>query len=560
MSYMRLHVLTWLCCAALSAKSQGVYLPAHHYSTHVLDRMEIKQGRLATPHEFNLTNRYFRRDAVARYVDSFDMTTARLTPADYFNLLYLQSDNFEWTNSQNTRSKRRSRMGVYAYKSAFYAVNTPDFKLSVNPVTHQFAATETNKDGIVSFNTRGIEMRAAIGHNIGVYTRMEDDLYKPHSWASDYFLTNRVLPGEGFLKTEDSVTFNYWRARGYVSFNVNKHIDMQFGHDNNFIGNGYRTLYMSDFSRPHLFLRVNTRIWKLNYTNIYGMVYDYTRFMGLRYPRRHYYATQYLAMNVTKKLHVGLFQTIVFQRDTGYANGGFDPEYLNPIIFYKAVENGLNSPDKAIIGGDFKYNFMKHFSLYGQAVISELVLQEVIKRSGWFGNKYAGQLGLKYIDMFGVNNLDLQLEYNFARPYMYTSFNPRNAYVNYNQPMAHPLGANFTEQIAVVRYQPLNRLQLKAVGIYATYGNDTGITNWGRNIALNYNTRMKDYNNTIGQGIATQLLIGDFTASYMLFHNFFIDVQLTYRKTTSDVAAFQSDTFLLGAGIRWNMSERRLDY
>lgn len=64
MTYMRLHVLTWLCCAVLTANSQGVYLPAHHYSTHVLDRMEIKQGRLATPQEFNLTNRYFRRDAI----------------------------------------------------------------------------------------------------------------------------------------------------------------------------------------------------------------------------------------------------------------------------------------------------------------------------------------------------------------------------------------------------------------------------------------------------------------------------------------------------------------
>lgn len=126
--------------------------------------------------------------------------------------------------------------------------------------------------------------------------------------------------------------------------------------------------------------------------------------------------------------------------------------------------------------------------------------------------------------------------------------------------MAHPLGANFSEQIGVMRYQPLNRLQLKATGIIASYGNDTGNTNWGRNIALSYNSRMKDYNNVIGQGIATKLLIGDFTVSYMLLHNLFIDFQVTYRSTESDLARFQSNTLLIGGGIRWNMSERRLDF
>jgi hypothetical protein len=563
MLFKRLLLLVAYIAAYGFSYAQSVFMPLNHPAVYSLQRLEIKQGKLADPSHFNTSSGFYRRQFITQYIDSFETGGVKLSKQDFFNMEYIRNDNFEWTHAYTTQSNKKSWGEIFHYKSTFYAVNTPDFKLAVNPVVNLFAASESNNNNPVIINTRGIEMRASIGNNIGIFTRLEDDIMSPNQRTLDFYKEKKVLPGESFLKTSDGKTFNYSRARGYINFNINKYIDMQFGHDNNVIGNGYRTFYMSDFSRPQLFLRTNTHVWKLNYTNIYGSMYRYSPMSnrsGSFNIERHYFATQYLNLQATKNLQFGLFQTISFHSDSIRTRNGFDIEYLNPIIFYKSVENGLNSPDKAILGADFKWNFLRQFQVYGQMVISEMVLAEFIQFNGWAGNKYAIQLGTKCLDIFGVNNLDVQLEYNYVRPYMYTSFDAGNAYVNYNQNMAHPLGANFMEGIGIIRYQPIERLMLKATGMYYIIGRDTGNTNYGSNIGLSYKNIIQTYGNYVGQGIRNDVLLLDLVSSYMLYHNFFIDFQIAYRGSQSELAKFESNSFFIGMGIRWNMVERRWDF
>jgi hypothetical protein len=560
------YLLYSLLCATTTVFAQSSYIPLGSYSIHVLDRMEIKQGRLATPAEFNTTTKAYKRESIAHYVDSFNLSSAKLSKQDYFNLAYLQTDNFEYSNSENTRTKRSLwGTGIYKHKAAFVDVTIPDFVLVVNPVTHQKFEYDNNLKQPLWLNNKGIEMRGKIGNSFSFYTQASDIQQMANTWDQAFYQADTVLPGQAFLKTFDhGKTFDYWAASGYAAWQAGKYFDIQFGHGRNFIGNGYRSLMMSDFSRDHLFLRVNTRVWKINYTNIWGQMYDYVVPGRRNLPKRHYYATTYANMNITKRLNIGLFQTISFQRDSGYDNPGYDPQYLNPIIFYKPIENGLNSPDKTIIGMDFKYNFAKHFSVYGQLVISELIIGNVFSTidsvRGWAGNKDALQIGIKYIDVFGISNLDLQLEHNRARPYMYSSFSPKNAYVNYNQNMAHPIGANFKENIVIIRFQPTNKLFINAKAIMTTYGNDTNGSNWGKDIRKNYYTFEKEYGNTIGQGVTTHLYIADIIASYMFWHNMFIDFELTYRQTSSSVSIFNSKTINPSIAFRWNINARAVDY
>jgi len=63
--------------------------------------------------------------------------------------------------------------------------------------------------------------------------------------------------------------YDYFDARGSFTFNAAKFIDFQFGYDKNFIGDGYRSLFLSDYGNSYLFFKINTRIWKFNYENIF---------------------------------------------------------------------------------------------------------------------------------------------------------------------------------------------------------------------------------------------------------------------------------------------------
>ena len=82
-------------------------------------------------------------------------------------------------------------------------------------------------------------------------------------------------------------------------------------------------------------------------------------------------------------------------------------------------------------------------------------------------------MGGQLVDAFGVDHLDLRVEFNMARPYTYSHNDTLGSnYSHYNQALAHPLGANFREVLAIVQYQPSKRLQLEARAIRANYGED----------------------------------------------------------------------------------------
>ena len=229
---------------------------------------------------------------------------------------------------------------------------------------------------------------------------------------------------------------------------------------------------------------------------------------------------------------------------------------LSCAIFYRAIEQQGGSPDNALLGMDFKWNFLKRFSVYGQFVLDEFLLENLREGNGWWGNKFAAQIGGKYVDALGIQNLDLQLEYNLVRPYAYTHFSNFTNYSNYRQPLAHPLGANFTELIVIGRYQPLDRLSFTGKWILASKGADPINSNFGGNILLDNRTREQDFNNEIGQGIATDLTFFDFTSTYQLKHNLFFDAKFVYRDLNSDIDLRDITSSFVSAAVRFNIPQR----
>jgi hypothetical protein len=239
----------------------------------------------------------------------------------------------------------------------------------------------------------------------------------------------------------------------------------------------------------------------------------------------------------------------------------FDPSYLNPVIFYRAIEQQYGSSDNALLGMDFKWNVFKGVSIYGQAVLDEFVLDEIMAGNGWWANKYALQGGLKYIDALGVSNLDLQLETNVVRPYTYSHSTQYGSYSNYRQSLAHPLGANFNEMIGIIRYQPWPRLNLMAKVGYVQIGRDGAASeNWGSDILKPTQTREQEYDNTIGQGVNNTILSVNMTASYMLKHNLFVDASQIIRQSKSDLTFYNNNTSVTSVALRWNIPQRLYDF
>ncbi|MDP4267082.1 MAG: hypothetical protein Q8880_06575, partial [Bacteroidota bacterium] len=241
--------------------------------------------------------------------------------------------------------------------------------------------------------------------------------------------------------------------------------------------------------------------------------------------------------------------------------GTFELNYLNPVIFLRPLESNIGSPDNAMIGIDFKFNFLKHFLLYGQIFIDEFVIDEIRHyNNGSWKNKEALQLGLKYIDVAGVSNLDYQIETNLATPYTYSHMSNFTSYTNFDQPLANPLGANFYEVINIIRYQPIPRLNLNAKSIISVIGYDDQTHFWGNDITRSYLTRVMDYENKLAQGNRATLYYTELSASYQIMHNLFADLSVIYRNQTSDVQRLKSKMTYTSLGIRWNIAKRRNEF
>ena len=213
---------------------------------------------------------------------------------------------------------------------------------------------------------------------------------------------------------------------------------------------------------------MNTRIWKINYQNLFMELHSAEIPGGDKLLPKKYAAMHHLDVSVTKWLNIGVFEGVIFGR-----KDRFDFGYLNPIIFYRSIEQQNGSFDNSVVGLDAKANIDRKIQLYGQLSLDEFLLGEITKSRGYWGNKIGVQIGAKYIDAFGISNLDLQLEHNRVRPFTYSHRDSVANYTHYNQPLAHPLGANFSEYIGIARYQPAPKWLAVGKLIYFTQGRDS---------------------------------------------------------------------------------------
>jgi hypothetical protein len=532
--------------------SQTTYLPLDARENDLLERLEIKTGTDSVLN-FSKTKPFSR----AQFIPALQRVAAgmHLSKADAYNVYLAQARNIEYATSRDSIvSRKRFLKTFYKTPANFYEVNEKYFQLVVNPVFQYTIGKESMSDEHLFLNSRGITLRGAIANKISFFTYITDNQERDPAYVREWVLERQAVPGQGYFKEFKATGYDYLDARGYINFTAAKYIDVTFGYDKNFIGNGFRSLYLSDFSSNVLFLKLNTRIWKLNFQNLFmELTSAYQRGLDQNLGKK-YAAMHHLDLNITRWLNVGVFEGVIFGKRDHFEFG-----YLNPVIFYRSAEQQNGSPDNAVLGVDAKANLVKHVQLYGQLLLDELKLDEVKKK--WWGNKYAFQLGVKYIDAFGIANLDLQGEWNRVRPFTYSHDDSVANYTNYNQPLAHPLGANFNELIGVIRYQPMPRLTLHAKTIYYQQGENIGNANYGSNILLP-NTppyRTFDYGYEVGAGALNKVGYASFLASYEIKPNLFVEANAVYRKETATTINDQRNT-IISAGIRWNMQRREFDF
>lgn len=461
---------------------------------------------------------------------------------------YMVQPQFELPADQDS-TKKRSWFHRKLFHEHLLEYNNEDYSFYASILPDLQIGHSSASNGLW-LNTRGFTAGGRLGKNFSFFTEFYENQGKFPRYIDAYGRQTMIVPGQGRWKDyANGKAFDYAYSAALLDYKAGKFLDFQLGYDRNFIGDGYRSMLLSDNMQSYPFLKIIANVGRIHYTTMWA------QFIDLKYPRASYDngarkkwgVFNYIDWNVSKKVSIGVFQAVIWQDSDSMGKRGFDASYLNPIIFLRPVEFSVGSPDNALMGLNLKYAPSSNSAVYGQVLLDEFKFKEFTSGDGWWGNKFGGQLGFRSNNIFKIPRLNFLTEINAARPYTYAQRSTLNNYGHHNQSLAHPMGANFVEWVNIADYQ-YKRWFFRGELLVAKYGLDTAGTNYGKDIFKSYETRNNEYGNHIGQGIKTNLLYLQGSIAFLLNpkYNLRLEVSATGRQEKNVLSNNRELIFSLG--------------
>lgn len=468
----------------------------------------------------------------------------------------------------------RTWLGKRIFSEHFLSLDSGTFQLYADPLF----ALDLGRDFLAARNTytnsRGVQVFGNIGRKFSFYSCFWENQSRFVNYVDSFVTRQNVVPGQGRVKPFGAGGFDYAWAAGYISYSPSRFFNFQAGNDKQFIGDGYRSLLLSDNAFNYPFFKITTTVWKLRYTNLFTAFQNVgsAANSGLGAYQKKYASFHHLSLNIGKRFNFGFFEGVIWQSvDTSGQRRNFDVNYLNPVIFFRPLEFSLGSPDNVLLGLNMKWIFMKNNILYGQLLLDEFSLREIRARSGWWGNKYGIQIGLKVFNLFRQPHLSVQSEFNLVRPYVYGHSAATQTYTHFAQPLAHPLGANFIEAVNFLRYS-IKRFSLEAKLQLIRYGADTLNANgkWsnvGQNVFLATSEAFNKpesipaiYGNKTLQGLQNTVVFTDLTLSWLLNRKTGMRIQLGLSRRMQTNERVNRTTNWVFIGFRTALPNRYYDF
>ena len=425
--------------------------------------------------------------------------------------------------------------------NTFYADFLPDFTYGKD-----FEGTKRN----TTLNSYGFQLGGTVTnkfyYNISGYL----DQGEFPDYLTTYINQVGIVPGEAYDRTFGHEYKEWSYITAIASYTPVKFLNISAGRGNTFVGDGYRSVLLSDYASPYPFVRLTAHVGSIQYMAMWGYFDDPIDLDANGNDRKKWGVFHYLDWNVSKRITFGFYDSVIwYDRDDAGHYRGFDVTYLNPITFLRPLEATNGSPDNALIGFTGKYKITNGIALYGQFALDEFQAKQFFSDGGSSRNKYSYQLGIRGANMFGIKDLNYLLESNNAKPYTYSERGPIINYSENGEPLAQPWGANYREVVGLLNYS-YKRFDYSLEGDYGHYGLDINGLNYGKDIFFDYTNPAKTEGNYIGQGLTTNMYYAEGKIAYLLNPKYNLRIELGGILRDEKNAQFDDKTAMLTIGIR----------
>ena len=447
----------------------------------------------------------------------------------------------------NLTMKNLNGFSDYLLQKNMFSISKNNFWLKLSPVFQYYNGFDISNKNDFSHKSIGAHIETKLDKKLFAEFTLAYNNSLFDSYSKALIDSTGVIPGFEKYNNFNGKSYDYAYSSFHLTYTPTKYFTAELGRGKNFLGHGYRSLFLSDEGANYPYVKAYVTIWKVKYIVLYNVFKDVDTDLndGVFYDK--YATTHYLSWNVGNRINLNLFESVIWRDGDSLGTRGFDVNYMNPIIFFRPVEFSLGSPDNVIMGAGGKIRIWKNMHLYSQLVLDEFKLVEIKAGNGWFANKYGIQAGFKAYDPFKIKGLFILSELNIIRPFTYSHKGSMENYGHYFQPLAHPLGANLIEPVAIIRYFK-NRFYFNLLLSYALYGQNFDSVNYGQNIYLPYTYNSNEYGNTILQGMKTTFSTTDFIAGWIVNPEWKISFEagIRLRSIESDIQSTKNTYILFG--------------
>lgn len=561
------HLLVWLLAwLPVWAFAQDADLPLDDPLNHTIDRLVIQGEGL----KWNSIRPFAREDITNLFYssDSFDI---HFKVSDWYTrLAELYTDSFADSNVKNRWLLANERDLISYFNSRIQVYLNPLLLAGIGGERYRNRFGEPDYQFLLN-NLRGASLRIKLYGKVGLYSELLENQFLYSDYLRELTVQRFVPPGAGFNKSYRGRGFDFLNAKAYLTYSPAQFLRLKLGRDRVHYGSGFQSLLLSDWATDAYALQADWKLWKLHYHQRFAQLIDFipgkADVVG-DYPRK-YGVWHQLSFSPIPQVEIAVFESVIYADQLPNSRRGFELQYLNPLIFYRTVEQAVGSPDNGFLGLQFRVDLLRQLRWYGQLVVDDYNFSQRKNGRSWWGNKYGWQLGAKYIDALGLQGVDIQLECNQVRPYLYSHFNTAAAYTHFGQPLAHPYGANLIELIGQIRWIITSRLVGSVDGTLLLQGVDTPGYNYGAdifrtNLVRDNGQPNPDFENKILQGDRRRVYRTNFLLSWQLGRlPAWLDGQLSWRKEQSASARKdwrpRNDVFGM-IQLRWMMPYRRSLY
>lgn len=368
--------------------------------------------------------------------------------------------------SRNTKKTFSSRIKNKLFSDDLLYVDSADYFLSVNPLFNFSAGKESGyKNQSLYNNSRGILLRGEVSGKIFFYSLYTENQSILPAYQQEYVNSSAiqiliddstVLPQKGYgvvqgmgrSKPFKTSGYDYGYAQAKLVYIPFRSLSFSMAYDKLFIGEGYRSVFISDFSSPFPYASLTYENKRIQHVFLCGQLYDLVRYKPLFATPETFFFRKMLNLHYTtfalhRHLHFSLFEATVFP--TFYLQpASFNHHAFMPLPFYNYFTyKDLPAKGIAKTGIGAKWYWQKaHTTLYAQYDMEDMK-----------GKAWAYQVGIK--KYFLKNRLVTWVERNQA-------YHAHQGFYHTNENLVHPFGTSYEEWVGGTL------LNYKRIFIYGT--------------------------------------------------------------------------------------------